>query len=122
MTTAPDIDHTSGIDRRAHIIVPAGYQRKGRKYIQSCHGTSRLLNALYLGSYFISDLGKQHVFQRIQLILCSQDHILQFFQLRCDITLRIGQGLFSCIVIRHHFLKRIGHFQIITKYFIVFDT
>ena len=122
MAAAPDIDHAPGINRRAHIIVPAGYQRKGRKYIQPCHGAGRFLNAFYLGSHFVSDLGKKHVFQRIQLILCPEDHILQFFELRRNITLRIGQRLFSGIVIRHHFLKRIGYLQIIAEYFIIFDT
>ena len=121
MTAVFNIDHTSGIDFRTDIIVSGRDQRHGRKHIQCCNGLRGLLDPDHLTADPVSHITEQLIFQRIQLILCSQDHILQLFQLLCDISLCIGKGLFADIIIRNKVFKGIGYLQRISEHTIEFD-
>ena len=80
-----------------------------------------LLNSQNLIRNFPTHLDVKVIFQRCQLILRSKDRLLQLLQLRRNITLRICQRLFACIVIRYHILIGICHFQIISEHFIILD-
>ena len=115
-----DINNAFFVDIRADITVAFRHQRQGGKCIQPRHCLCRALNPVHLRCNLIPDAAVQLIFQSIQFVFCSENHILQLFQLRSNIAFRIGQRLFSCIVIRHHRLVGIGHFQIIAEHLVIF--
>ena len=117
-----DVNDPFLIDLRADIIVPLCDQGEGGKHIQRRHRFCRLLDPLHLCCDRVPHLTVQVIFQGIETVLCSQDHVLQFFELRRDVSLRVCKGLFPGIVIRHHVFVRIGDLQIIAENFIIFDT
>ena len=121
MTAALNIQNTFFIDFWSCIIALLCHHSQRGKYIKTRYRFCRMLDPHHLIGNGISDLTENIIFQSRQLIFCTENRFLQFFQFRCDITLRIGQSLLSCIIFRHKIFVWIRHFQIITKYFIKFD-
>ena len=121
MTAVPDIDQPPAVHFRTHIMIFIRHKGKACEYIQLCHRLCRLLDTQNLRGNLIADTGKKLIFQRRQLLLRTKDRVLQFLQFRRNITLGIGQRLLADIVRRHQILIGIGHFQIISEYFIEFD-
>ena len=122
MSPITNVDHALFIDLWPYIVVAFGNQCKRSYHIQLCNC---LCCSLYPGQLCcdsISHLTVKLIFQCTEFILCSQNRIFQLFQFWNDITLRIGKGLLSCIIIRNQIFGRIGNFQIITEYFIITDT
>ena len=108
------------IDLRADIVIAFCNKSKRTERIQCGNCFGSLLNSFHLSGNRFTDFAVKFIFQCIQLIFCTKDHVFKLFQLRCDITFSIRKGLFSCIIIRYKILVRIRHFQIITEYFVVF--
>ena len=73
-----DIDHAFFIDLRTHVVIPLCHKRKGGKHIEGRHCLRRLLDPLHLGGNCFSDFRIELIFQSVELIFRSQDHILQF--------------------------------------------
>ena len=67
------------IDLRTGIIIPLRHNGKGSKRVQGCHCLRGLLDPLDLPGDGVPDLAVNLIFQRIELILRAQDHILQLF-------------------------------------------
>ena len=74
-----DVDHTLLVDLRTHIIIALGNQGKGSEHVKSRDGFCSILNALHLGCNRIPHLTVYFIFQGIELVLCSENHILQLF-------------------------------------------
>ena len=121
MTAVLDIDDALPVDLGPYIMVPLRHQSQCGKYIQLRDSPGRPLDPLHLPGNSIPDRAVQLIFQGIQLVLRPQDGILQIFELRRDIPLRVGKGLLAREIVRHHVLVGIGHLQIITEYLVVFD-
>ena len=120
MTAFFDIKDSFFIDFRTDIVVALCNKCKRTESIQCGNCFGSLLDSLHLSGNRFTDFAVKFIFQCIQLIFCTKDHVFKLFQLRCDITFSIRKGLFSCIIIRYKILVRICHFQIITEYFVVF--
>ena len=99
-----DINDPSLIDLRADIVVPLCNKRKGGKHIQRRNCLRRLLDPHDLCGDRISHFTVQIILQRIELILRPKDHVLQLFELRRDIPLCIGKGLFAGVILWHEIL------------------
>ena len=108
------------INFRTDIVVALCNKCKRTERIQCGNCFGSLLDSLHLSGNRFTDFAVKFIFQCIQLIFCAKDHILKLFKLRCDITFSIRKCLFSCIIIRYKIFIRICHFQIITKYFVIF--
>jgi len=121
VTSVFDVNDSFGVDLGADVIVPGCHQRKGDIGVQLGYGLGCPLNPLHLPGDGIAHIHKKFVFQGVELIFCPQDHIFQLLQPWSDITLRVGEGLLSGIVFRHHIFEGIGHLQIIAEYLVVFD-
>ena len=121
VTAVLDINLSAAVQFRAHIVVVLGHIRKRRINIEPCEGLRRALNPLCLTCNRITYRTEEIVFQRIQLILRTENRILEFLEARGNVALRIRQGLFSCIIIRHEVFKRVRYLQIVAKYLVVFD-
>ena len=102
MASFLDVNDPFLIDLRADIVVPLCDQGEGGKHIQRRHCFRRLLDPFHLCCDRVPDLAVQIILQGIETVLRSQDHVLQFFEFRCDVALCVGKGLFPGIVIRHH--------------------
>ena len=120
MTAFFDIKDSFFINFRTDVVVALCNKCKRTERIQCGNRFGSLLDSLHLSGNRFTDFTIKFVFQCIQLIFRTKDHVLKLFQLRCDITLSIRKGLFSSIIIRDKILVRIRHFQIITEYFVVF--
>ena len=120
MTAFFDVKDSFFIDLRADIVIALCNKCKRTESIQCGNCFGSLLDSLHLSGNRFTDFAIKFIFQCIQLIFCTKDHVFKLFQLRCDITFSIRKGLFSCIIIRYKILVRIRHFQIITEYFVVF--
>ena len=79
MASVFNVNDTSGIDFRTHIMVSGRHQSHGHISIQLGNGLSCPLNPFHLVCYQSTDFYKLIIFQSIKLILCSQNHIFQFF-------------------------------------------
>ena len=121
VTAVLDINLSAAVQFRAHIVVVLGHIRKRRINIEPCEGLRRALNPLCLTGNRITHRTEEIVFQRIQLILRTENRILEFLEARGNVALRIRQGLFSRIVIRDEIFKRVCNLQIIAEYLVVFD-
>ena len=108
------------IDFRTDIVVALCNKCKRTERIQCGNCFGSLLDSLHLSGNCFTDFTIKLIFQCIQFIFRTKDHVLKLFKLRCDITLSIRKGLFSSIIIRDKILVRIRHFQIIAEYFVVF--
>ena len=115
-----DIKDSFFIDFRTDIVVALCNKCERTESIQCGNCFGSLLDSLHLSGNRFTDFTIKLIFQCIQLIFCTKDHVFKFFKLRCDITLSIRKGLFSCIIIRDKILVRIRYFQIIAEYFVVF--
>ena len=121
VTAVLDINLSAAVQLRTHIVVVLGNVGKRCIHIEPCEGLRRALNPLCLTGNRITHRTEEIVFQRIQLILRTENRILEFLEARGNVALRIRQGLFSCIVIRHEVFKRVRYLQIVAKYLVVFD-
>ena len=121
MAAVLDVNHALFVDARLYVVIFCGHCGKGGHHVDACDRPGRLLNSQNLGGNGVSHLTEEAVFQRIELVLRPQDHILQFLQfIRC-IPLGISQRLLADKVVRNHPFKGIRHFEVISKHLVVFD-
>ena len=121
MAAVFDVDHTFFIDARLHVIILRGHNGKGSHHVDARDSPGRLLDPQDLGSDGVPHLAEQTVFQGIELVLRSQDHVLQLLQfIRC-VPLGVGQRLLADKVIGNHPFKGVCHFEVISKYLVVLD-
>ena len=120
VTTFFDIKDSFFVNLRTDVVVALCNKCKRTECIQCGNRFGSLLDSLYLSGNRFTDFAVKLIFQCIQFIFRTKDHVLKLFKLRCDITFSIRKCLFSCIIIRYKILVRIRHFQIIAENFVVF--
>ena len=121
MTTTFDIYNSAFIYLRTYIMIALSNKRQGCKHIQTCNCLGCTLDSYHFLANFITDIGKQLVFQGIKFIFSAKDHIFKVFQLLGNITLCICKSLFTDVVLRHQFFKRIGYLKGIAEYTVIFN-
>ena len=102
-------------------MIALSNKRQGCKHIQTCNCLGCTLDSYHFLANFITDIGKQLVFQGIKFIFSAKDHIFKVFQLLGNITFCICKSLFTDVVLRHQFFKRIGYLKGIAEYTVIFD-
>ena len=121
MAAVLDADDALTVDLGAHIAVSLRRQGQGAQNVQHRQRSRGFLDAHDLPADRVADLAEAVVFQRIELVVGVEDHILEGSQLLGRVALRADQRLLSLIVVRHHVLEGIGDFKIIAEYFVVLD-
>lgn len=79
MTAVLDIDHAFFIHFRADIVITFRNQCQRSEDIDRRYCFCGLLNAFYLFCDLFPYIGKQIVFQRKELVLRSENDVLQLF-------------------------------------------
>ena len=121
MAAALDLNGALFVDLRLHVVASGSHDRQRYEHIHCRNGTGCLLDPHNLCRNGIPHPAEQVVLQRKELVLCSQDHILQVLELIRSVALCIGQGLFADKIFRNQIFKGIRNLKVVTEHLVVFD-
>ena len=121
MSAFPDVDGTAGVDLRADIAVALRDNGKRAEYICLSQRPCGLLDPQRTVGDLVPELHEQVIFQLHQPVLRPQDGLLQLFQLRRDVTLRIHQRLLADIILGNLSAIAVRDLQIIAEDLVVAD-
>ena len=78
MAAVFNVNDPPGIDLWPYILISGSHQSHRQISVQFCNSPGSLLDTIHLSGDHIPYLCKPVIFQSVELVFCSQDHILQF--------------------------------------------
>ena len=121
MSAFPDVDGAAGVDLRADIAVALRDSGKRAEYICLSQRPCGLLDPQRTVGDLVPKLHEQVILQLHQPVLRPQNGLLQLFQLRRDVTLRIHQRLLADIILGNLSAIAVRDLQIIAEDLVVAD-
>ena len=117
----PDLDHAGLVHVRAAVSVARRHGGKGAQGVGLRHGGGGLLDAGGGGGDLLPQPGEELVLQRHHPLRGGEDLALQVLELLGDVPLRVGQGLFADVALRHLTPEGVGHLDIVPEDLVVAD-
>ena len=110
-----DIDASRLVDLRTTVVVARRDLRQRDQAVQQRHIVRGLLHALHILRDGIPHIAEKLVLELVQLLLRTEDLILQLLELLRRVALRARQGLLPDIVRRHEVLEAVRHLDAVAE-------
>ena len=115
MASVANLNHTFVTDPRTAVIVkPRGFGKR-RKRVELGQRGGGLLDFGQLAEHFLAHALEQLIFQFHTAFLRAENFAFHLLQLRRDVTLTVGDGLFADVMRRHLVEIRLGDLDVVTE-------
>ena len=115
VATVVDFDGIGAIDHRADVTILTGCCGECQEAVDPCNESGVDLYGRYVANNIFQQGGIDTVLEGDDLLLCTQDLLLIYFQLFGDVTLGTHQCLLADPSLRHLLLVGVADFYVVSE-------